>query len=65
MTDKELLFEALQAAEERGKGKIWGGSNLAAGSDSEWGSSLDWKTVRDIAESIVKDAYREAGLEPD
>lgn len=37
--------------------KIWGGSNLAAGSDSEMGSSLPWTTLRDIAEPIVRDAF--------
>ena len=37
--------------------KIWGGSNLAAGSDSEMGSSLHWTTVRDIADRIVREAY--------
>jgi hypothetical protein len=37
--------------------KLWGGSNLAAGSDSEMGSSLDWKQLRDIAEPMVREAY--------
>jgi len=36
------------------------GSNLAAGSDSELGSSLDWKKVRDVAESAVMAAYLES-----
>lgn len=58
------IVEALQAAEERNRGKIWGGSNMAAGSDSEWGSGLDWQTVRDIVERIVREAYRDAGLKP-
>ena len=34
------------------------GSNLAAGSDSELGSSLHWTAVRDIAEEIVQRACR-------
>lgn len=51
------LIEAFQAAEDMPDAKIWGGSNLAAGSDSEMGSSLHWTTVRDIADRIVKDAY--------
>ena len=51
------ILEALQAAEDQPGVRVWGGSNLAAGSDSELGSSLDWPQVRDIAESVVKDAY--------
>jgi hypothetical protein len=50
----QKLVNAFQAAEDRQDVKIWGGSNLAAGSDSELGSSLDWKTLRDIAEPIVR-----------
>ena len=41
--------------------RIWGGSNLAAGSDSESGSSLPWTRLRDIAEPIVAEAWRRAG----
>jgi len=51
------LIAAFQAAED--KPGIWGGSNLAAGSDSEWGSSLHWTQLRDIAEPIVRQAYLE------
>ena len=52
------LIEAFQAAEDRQDVKIWGGSNLAAGSDSEIGSSLSWTDLRDIAEPIVSEACR-------
>jgi len=48
------LIEAFQAAEDVPKARIWGGSNMAAGSDSELGSSLHWTQLRDIAESIVE-----------
>lgn len=51
------LIKAFQAAEDRQDVNIWGGSNLAAGSDSELGSSLDWTQLRDIAEPMVRDAY--------
>jgi hypothetical protein len=51
------IIEAFQAAEDRPDAKIWGGSNLAAGSDSELGSSLDWTQLRDIAEPIVRQAW--------
>jgi hypothetical protein len=54
------LLEAMQAAEDQPEARIWGGSNLAAGSDSELGSSLDWKKVRDVAESVVMAAYLES-----
>jgi hypothetical protein len=54
------LIEALQAAEDQPEARIWGGSNLAAGSDSELGSSLDWRQVRDVAESVVMSAYLES-----
>ena len=47
------LIEAFQQAEDRPGTSIWGGSNLAAGSDSELGSSLHWTRLRDIAEPIV------------
>ena len=51
------LIEAFQAAEDRPDVRIWGGSGLAAGSDSELGSSLHWTELRDIAEPIVRAAY--------
>jgi hypothetical protein len=51
------LLEAFQAAEDQPGERIWGGSNLAAGSDSELGSSLDWTEIRDIAERVVRGAY--------
>jgi len=50
------LIEAFQAAEDLPSARIWGGSNLAAGSDSELGSSLHWTRIRDIAEAIVEEA---------
>lgn len=53
------LIEAFQAAEDLPDTKIWGGSGLAAGSDSELGSSLHWTKLRDIAEPIVREAYLE------
>src|SRR5579871_1620317 len=52
------LIEAFQAAEDVPSARIWGGSNMAAGSDSELGSSLHWTRVRDIAEPIVEAAWR-------
>lgn len=55
------LIEAFQAAEDLPGEKIWGGSNLAAGSDSELGSSLHWTTLRDIAEPMVRQASLKAG----
>lgn len=54
------IIEAFQAAEDQPDAKIWGGSNLAAGSDSELGSSLEWTRLRDIAEEIVREAYLES-----
>ena len=51
------LLEAFQAAEDLPNIRLWGGSNLAAGSDSELGSSLHWTQLRDIAEPIVRRAY--------
>ena len=54
------LIEAFQAAEGT-TARIWGGSNLAAGSDSELGSRLHWTELRDIAEPIVGEAYGQAG----
>src|SRR5690348_13844939 len=52
------LIEAFQAAEDLPSVRIWGGSNMAAGSDSEMGSSLPWTRLRDIAEPIVEAAWR-------
>jgi hypothetical protein len=49
------LVEAFQKAEGRAE-PIWGGSNLAAGSDSAMASGLHWTTLRDIAEEIVAKA---------
>lgn len=54
------LLEAFQAAEDQPNAKIWGGSNLAAGSDSELGSSLHWTQLRDIAEPIIREAHDQA-----
>jgi hypothetical protein len=51
------LLAAFQAAEDMPNVKLWGGSNLAAGSDSELGSSLHWTRLREIAEPIVREAY--------
>jgi len=55
--DVQRLLEAFQAAEDLPCAKLWGGSNMAAGSDSELGSSLDWRQLRDIAEPIVREAW--------
>jgi hypothetical protein len=55
------LVEAFQAAEDQPGARIWGGSNMAAGSDSELGSSLHWTDLRDIAEPIVQAALRASG----
>jgi len=52
------LIQAFQAAEDLPNAKIWGGSTLAAGSDSELGSSLHWTRLRDIAEEVVGEASR-------
>jgi len=51
------LIQAFQAAEDLPDARIWGGSNMAAGSDSELGSSLHWTQLRDIAEPIVEAAW--------
>ena len=63
------LIEAFQAAEDFPQCSIWGGSNMAAGSDSELGSSLHWTRLRDLAEPIVHAAWRasrpETGSRPD
>ena len=56
------LIEAFQKAEDQPGVRIWGGSNLAAGSDSDLGSSLCWEELRDIAEPIVRDALRANSL---
>lgn len=56
------LIEAFQAAEDQPDARIWGGSNLAAGSDSELGSSLHWTELRDIAEPIVREAALTASI---
>jgi hypothetical protein len=53
------LIEAFQAAEDM-PDRIWGGSNLAAGSDSEFGSSLHWTQIRDIAERVIRECIAEA-----
>jgi hypothetical protein len=52
--DVPALIEAFQAAEDLPNERLWGGSNLAAGSDSEMGSSLHWTQLRDIAEPVVQ-----------
>jgi hypothetical protein len=46
------LMEAFQAAEDQER--VWGGSNLAAGSDSELGSSLHWAQLKEIAEDVIR-----------
>jgi hypothetical protein len=51
------LLDAFQAAEDTPNRRIWVGSNMAAGCDSELGSGLDWTRLRDIAEPIIKEAY--------
>ena len=51
------LLDAFQAEEDFSHARIWGGSNMAAGCDSELGSSLHWTRLRDIAEPIVKEAF--------
>ena len=55
------LIQAFQEAEDMPGERIWGGSNLAAGSDSELGSSLHWTRLKEIAEPIVREAYLESG----
>ena len=57
------LIQAFQAAEDLPDARIWGGSNLAAGSDSELGSSLHWTRLRDIAQAIVEEASRQYATE--
>ena len=58
------LVRAFQAAEDLPRAKIWGGSNMAAGSDSELGSSLHWTVLRDIADTIVRGAVRASRAMP-
>jgi hypothetical protein len=53
------LLAAFQAAEDQPEARIWGGSTLAAGSDSELGSSLEWRHLRDIADRVVCQAWAE------
>ena len=62
--DIPKLIDAFQAAEDRPEEKIWGGSNLAAGSDSQSGSSLDWRQLKEIADRIVGEAHRRAATPP-
>jgi CheY-like chemotaxis protein len=54
----DKLIAAFQAAED--EPNVWGGSNLAAGSDSLHGSRLTWQELRDIAEPIVREAAMKA-----
>jgi hypothetical protein len=56
------LLDAFQAAEDQPGARIWGGSNMAAGCDSELGSSLHWTTLRDVAEGMLKEPYLRAKL---
>ncbi|MCS7041653.1 MAG: hypothetical protein NZR01_02560 [Bryobacteraceae bacterium] len=58
------LIEAFQAAEDYPNEKIWGGSNLAAGSDSVLGSSLHWTQIREIADRVVGEAHRRTSTPP-
>ena len=58
------LTAAFQAAEDLPEEKIWGGSGLAAGSDSELGSSLHWTKLKEIAEPIVREAYLRSYPDP-
>jgi hypothetical protein len=53
------LIQAFQEVEDLPDARIWGGSNLAAGSDSELGSSLHWTAIRDIAEALIEKASSE------
>lgn len=55
------LLAAFQAAEDQPEARIWGGSTLAAGSDSVLGSSLEWERLRDIAEQVVREAWLQEG----
>jgi hypothetical protein len=58
------LIEAFQAAEDRPGERIWGGSTLAAGSDSQLGSSLHWTQLKEIADRIVGAAHRRTATPP-
>ncbi len=58
------LIAAFQAAEDKPHESIWGGSDLAAGSDSVLGSSLHWTQLRDIAEPIVEEDCEGRALVP-
>ena len=60
----QKLIEAFQAAEDFPETSIWGGSNLAAGSDSELGSSLHWTQLREIAERVVSEAIASSDIPP-
>jgi hypothetical protein len=62
--DIPRLIEAFQAAEDYPEEKIWGGSNLAAGSDSMLGSSLHWTQIREIADRVVGEAHRRTSTPP-
>lgn len=62
--DIPKLIEAFQAAEDYPEEKIWGGSNLAAGSDSVLGSSLHWMQIREIADRVVGEAHRRTSTPP-
>jgi len=62
--DIPRLIEAFQAAEDYPEEKIWGGSNLAAGSDSMLGSSLHWTQIREIADRVVGEAHRRTCTPP-
>ncbi len=62
--DIPRLIEAFQAAEDKPNEKIWGGSSLAAGSDSQLGSSLHWTQIKDIADRVVGEAHRRTGTPP-
>ena len=59
------LIEAFQSAEDDPAARIWGGSNLAAGCDSELGSSLHWTRLREIADGVVAEAYAAAEISPE
>lgn len=56
----DKLIAAFQAAED--VPNVWGGSNLAAGSDSVHGSRLTWEELRDIAEPIVSEAAKKSAV---
>jgi len=58
------LIAAFQAAEDQPTESIWGGSDLAAGSDSKLGSSLSWEQLREIAEPLVREDYLTRCPEP-